>query len=128
MSSPGFSRFYTREEVRAMLPEMRAALPRLRETRQAMQAIEQRLRSLTSDGSDYGGRMVHEYLEAVLVFKELMLPLLERQIVVSDYERGVVNFPAIVAGREALLVWEEGDEDVEFWMDLRDPGAGPHRL
>ena len=128
MSREGFTRFYTREEVRAMLPQMRETLPRLRDARRAMQAIEQRLRSLTADGSDYGGRLVHEYLQAVLVFKELMLPLLEREIVVSDFEVGVVNFPAIVAGREALLVWEEGDADIEFWMDLQDPGAGPQKL
>jgi hypothetical protein len=128
MPPEGFNRFYTREEVRALLPQMREALPRLREARRSMQSIEQRLRSLTADGSDYGGRLVHEYLQAVLAFKELMLPLLEREIVISDFDGGVVNFPAIVAGREALLVWEEGDADIEFWMDLHDPGAGPQRL
>jgi hypothetical protein len=128
MPAEGFHRFYTREEVRALLPELRAALPRLREARHAMQSVEQKLRSLTAGGTDYGGRLVHDYLRAVLAFKELMLPLLEREIVVSDFEGGVVNFPALIAGRQALLVWEEGDADIEFWMDLQDPSAGPQRL
>lgn len=128
MASPGFTHYYTREEVRALLPEIRHALPRLREANRTTRTIEQKLRSLTSGGTDYGGRLVHDYLQAVLDFKQLMLPMLEREIIISDFEAGVVNFPAVVAGREVLLVWEEGDEDVEFWMDLRDPGSGAHRL
>jgi len=111
-----------------MLPELRAVLPRLREAHLAMRSLEQKLRSLTADGTDYGGRLVHDYLHSVLAFKEIMFPLMEREIVVSDFERGVVNFPAIVGGREVLLVWEESDADIEFWMDLHDPSAGPQRL
>jgi hypothetical protein len=128
MPAETFRRFYTREEVRALLPELRAALPRLRESQAALEGLELKLRSLTADGSDYGGRLVHEYLAAVLAFKDLMLPLLEREIVISDFTRGVVNFPAVIAGRQALLVWEEGQPDIEFWMDLQAPGDGPHRL
>jgi hypothetical protein len=109
-------RCYTREEARALLPELRATLPRLREAALAMQSAQTRLRALTADGSDYGGGVVHDYLRALARFRELSLPLLERGIVISDLERGVVNFPAIVGGKEALLVWEEAQPDVECWV------------
>lgn len=128
MPAEGFRRFYTREEVRAMLPELRALLPRLREAHRAMQSLELKLRSLTADGSDYGGRLVHDYLHSVLAFKAILLPLMEQDIVVSDFDRGVVNFPAIMGGREVLLVWEESEADIEFWMEIHSPGSGPQRL
>lgn len=128
MPDAPFHRFYTREEVRALLPEIRAALPRLRAAHATLQAHESKLRSLTADGSDYGGRLVHDYLAALLAFKDLMLPLLEREIVISDFTRGVVNFPALVGGRQVLLVWEEGQPDIEFWMDLQTTGNGPRPL
>ena len=43
-------------------------------------------------------------------------------------ERGLVDFPAILAGREVFLCWEQDEEDIEFWHDLASGYAGRERL
>jgi len=47
---------------------------------------------------------------------------------VKDLERGLIDFPAIVGGREAFLCWEKDEENVEFWHDLEAGYAGREKL
>jgi hypothetical protein len=39
-------------------------------------------------------------------------------IVLRDIDRGLVDFPALIDGREVLLCWELGEEEVAYWHDL----------
>ena len=47
-------------------------------------------------------------------------------ITLRDIERGLVDFPALTAGREVWLCWQLGEEDVAFWHEL-DAGFGSRR-
>jgi len=51
-----------------------------------------------------------------------------RQIQLQDLDRGLVDFPAIVGGREVFLCWEEGEKEVEYWHELDAGYAGREPL
>ena len=53
---------------------------------------------------------------------------LERKAQVAAVDRGLVDFPAVIAGREVFLCWEEGEDDIEFWHDLDTGYAARARL
>jgi hypothetical protein len=45
---------------------------------------------------------------------------------VKDYERGLVDFPGVVGGREVFLCWRIGEPAVQFWHD-KDAGFAGRR-
>ena len=51
-----------------------------------------------------------------------------REIQIKDIERGLVDFPAIIGGKEVFLCWEQDEEDIEFWHELDAGYAGRERL
>ena len=83
---------------------------------------------LMADGQDRGGPTVEGYLGLRADTLEILSEFQKRQIFVKDLSRGLVDFPAIVAGREVFLCWERGDEDIEFWHDIDSGYAGRERL
>lgn len=50
-----------------------------------------------------------------------------RQISVKDVEQGLVDFPAVIDGREVLLCWKDPESEVAFWHTLEAgfPGRKP---
>ena len=54
--------------------------------------------------------------------------LSEREIVLRDLDRGLVDFPAIRDGREVYLCWIEGEQDIGFWHELDAGYAGRQEL
>ena len=61
-------------------------------------------------------------------FQKLMTEFREREIQIKDLDRGLIDFPAIIGGREVFLCWEQDEEDVEFWHELGTGYAGRERL
>ncbi len=47
-------------------------------------------------------------------------------ITLRDIERGLIDFPALVAGRQVWLCWQLGETDIAFWHEL-DSGFGSRR-
>jgi len=48
--------------------------------------------------------------------------------VLRDIDRGLVDFPAIVEGREVYLCWELGEDEVCFWHDISSGYRGREPL
>lgn len=47
-------------------------------------------------------------------------------ITLRDIERGLIDFPALVSGRQVWLCWQLGEDDVAFWHEL-ETGFGGRR-
>ena len=60
--------------------------------------------------------------------KDVLRKFEEREIMIKDLQRGLVDFPALIGGREVFLCWERDEEDVEFWHDIDSGYAGRERL
>ena len=123
-----FRKHYTVEEARALLPQIREWLTQLHQLRHQLNQIDERLAQLLADGADLGGESVDRRIK---LFSELKIVLGEfdrREIQIKDVDRGLIDFPAIIAGREVFLCWEQDDEDIEFWHELDAGYAGRERL
>ena len=123
-----FKRHYTRDEARALLPEIRQWLQRLSEARRRLAEGDQRVSALLSGGNDAGGETVNRLARALGEIKQILAEFQRREIQVKDIERGLIDFPAIIGGNEVFLCWEQDEEDIEFWHDLESGYAGRERL
>ena len=52
----------------------------------------------------------------------------ELGITLREIETGLIDFPALVAGRQVWLCWRLGEGDVEWWHELGDGFGGRQAL
>ena len=123
-----FRKHYTRDEARALLPSIREWLKRLQQFRQQIDQQDQRIGQLLKEGSELGGEMINAWVRMLAGTKTVLDEFRKRQIQVKDLERGLIDFPAIIGGREVFLCWEQDEADIEFWHELATGYAGRERL
>jgi hypothetical protein len=123
-----FEKHYTREEARAMLPEIRRWLERLNRLRKDVEKFERRLSQMAAQATDIGGETVNDWIRALADTQEVLVEFQRREIFIKDLDRGLIDFPAIIGGREVFLCWESDEDDIEFWHDLESGFAGRERL
>ena len=123
-----FDKHYTREEAQALLPQLRQWLKRLNELRHELERSDKRLSSLMHSGNDLGGDLVNKWIRTLTEMQELLGEFQRRDIQIKDLERGLVDFPAIIGGKEVFLCWEQDEDAVEFWHDLDTGYGGRERL
>jgi len=123
-----YHKHYTRDEARALLPQVRAWLKQLVQLREDLQKYEERLAALMAPGRDLGGEVVNSWIRTLAAMRDVLLEFQRREIQVKDLARGLIDFPAIIGGKEVFLCWEQDEEDIEFWHDLDTGFAGRERL
>ena len=123
-----FTRHYTREEARALLPLVNQWLDELIELRGEIAGQDHHLQELLESGQDVGGTPVTDWLTTLVAIKKVLNEFQRREIQIKDLERGLVDFPAFHEGREVYLCWEQGEEDIGFWHELDSGYAGRERL
>ena len=123
-----FKKHYTRDEARALLQQIRKWLEHLSQLRKRLQEFDQRLAGPLASGADCGGDTVNRSVETIADLKDVLLEFATREIQIKDIDRGLIDFPAIIGGKEVFLCWEQDEEDVEFWHDLSSGYAGRERL
>jgi hypothetical protein len=123
-----FDKHYTRDEARALLPQVRQWLERLHRLRQDLESFDKRLSGLIAPGNDVGGELVNRWIRTLADTQEILAEFQRRRIILKDLSRGLVDFPAIIGGREVFLCWEQEEDDIEFWHDLDAGYSGRERL
>jgi hypothetical protein len=123
-----FEKHYTREEASALLPQIRLWLAKLNQLRKDLERYDKRLSGIAGQGKDTGGETVNGWIRALADMQETLAEFQRREIFIKDLERGLLDFPAIISGREVFLCWESDEEDVEFWHDLETGFGGRERL
>jgi hypothetical protein len=123
-----FQKHYTREEARKLLPRARKWLKRLVDLRRTLEHQDERLLKMMDSGNDLGGELVNQWVRTLAEIKDLLLEFHRRQIQIKDLDRGLLDFPAILKGKEVFLCWEQDEEDIEFWHELDAGYAGRERL
>ncbi len=122
--APRFNHHYTRSEARALLPEVTEWLRKLRELHPLLEHHGDNVERLLRDGRDAGGPEVDCWIRTLIRIGAVLRRFKRREIQLKDVERGLIDFPAILAGREVFLCWEEGEEDIEYWHELDGGYAG----
>ncbi len=123
-----FTKHYTRDEARALLPQIRAWLGQIKQLRTEVERYDKRLTNLTAGGQDTGGTTVNNWIRAISSLQAVLMEFERREISIKDVERGLLDFPAIIGGKEVFLCWEADEDDVEFWHDLETGYGGRERL
>jgi len=121
-------RHFTREEANALLPQLTSMLTQLREAKdeltdtEAHEALSEA--APTNGGGDEGKQVGVAFLEV----RRLLEMIEQAGIVLRDIDRGLIDFPAVLEGREVYLCWELGEDEVAFWHDLETGFGGREPL
>lgn len=119
--SPEHERHYTVEEANAALPRVKELLEALRSARALLGDREAREALAEAAPGNGGGDPGRTVSRGFLALREAMLELQEREIVLRDVNRGLVDFPWLRDGQEVYLCWEEDEAEIGFW---HGPDAG----
>jgi hypothetical protein len=123
-----FKKHYTIDEARKLLPTLREWLARLQQLRRRLKNADDRISQMLEGGSEAGGSNVNEMVRAISDLNDVLHEFRSREIQIKDVERGLIDFPAIMDGREVFLCWEQDEDDIEFWHDLDAGYAGREKL
>ena len=123
-----FKKHYSLSEARALLPQLRQWLAELDIVRQRATRHDERVAAELAAGADLGGEAVNNWLRSLARLQKLLLQFHTRQIQIKDLQRGLIDFPAILGGREVFLCWEQDEDDIEYWHELDAGYAGREKL
>jgi hypothetical protein len=123
-----FKKHYTREEARALLPQIRKWLEDLELARVELEKNDRRLAGLMASGNDTGGSLVNRWVGGMVDIREVLRKFEEREILIKDLDRGLIDFPAFIGNKEVFLCWEKDEDDIEFWHDIDSGFAGREPL
>ncbi len=121
-------RHFTVEEANALLPALDAKLRQLRNERDRLTDAEAHELLADAAPANGGGQPGREVGEAFLAVRALLGEIQGLGIVVRDVDRGLIDFPAILEGREVYLCWEFDEDGIGFWHDLESGYGGRQPL
>jgi hypothetical protein len=136
--------FYDFDRANAKLPEVRETLLRLRTQRDEIVAVRDRIVELNAPALARGtaalpdatvgevaqetGRLRMKMQGLVDQMQAAVLDLDGWGIQLREIETGLVDFPALVAGRPVWLCWRLGEERVEWWHETTAGFEGRRRI
>ena len=137
------TRFYDLDAANARLPEMREILAALRDQRgelirlrdevlarqEAVEAGGGRASEGPADPDDAATddelRLIRLRMQGVIDQMQAGVARIDALgIALRDIESGLIDFPALVSGRQVCLCWRLGEGDVEWWHELTTGFSG----
>ena len=116
-------RHFTRAEANALLPQLTDMLDQLRDAKDQLTDAEAHEALAEAAPANGGGEEGRQVGVAFLEVRRLLETIEQAGIVLRDIDRGLVDFPAVIDGREVYLCWELGEDEVGFRHDM-DAGYG----
>jgi hypothetical protein len=129
-------RNFTPEEANEALEQVRPLVERMVESRGALLDAQRRQAQLVARIASNGGGLTPPDVSAVAAevqeaSAELVAVVEELHglgVQVKDLDRGLVDFPCVHRGREILLCWELGEDEVAYWHGADEGYAGRRPL
>jgi hypothetical protein len=135
------SRFYALDEANDLLPDVVTVVERLREQRNVLVTLRDAYReretvvlgdlitgeplSAPDDAGDPDLRLIRLRMRGIVDQMQADAAWLdERGIVLRDIASGLLDFPALVAGRPIWLCWRSGEVEVGWWHGTDEGFAG----
>ncbi len=125
------AKFFTVEEVNALLPEIEPLMRRLQQVNQELLEVQGRIAAwqwkVRSNGhlplAELGAdtRRSQQLAEEI---RDLVGQIEALGCEVKDLELGLVDFPALRNGRPIYLCWRLGESRVAYWHELDTGFAG----
>jgi hypothetical protein len=135
------ARFFDLDAANAALPELRTILETLRDERSqliglrdefARQAALETAAPGPADQPDdddspgaEGRRRLRLRMQGVIDQMQAGVARIdELGVTLREIETGLIDFPALVSGRQVWLCWRLGEGDIEWWHELADGFGG----
>jgi hypothetical protein len=123
---------FTPAEANSALSDVRPVAERLVDVRARLRQLEGTQRELVHTiGGNGGGHAAGdlnaargEFTDLVTELEECLRRLETLGVLLKDPDVGLLDFPALREGREVLLCWRVGEEDVSYWHGFSDGFAG----
>jgi hypothetical protein len=129
------AKLFTREEAEALLPTVR---PLLLEIQQLGREIAEHESHLDIDQTKLmsNGHKAPADTEALRQkigtlnsrVRTLTRAILDMGVIVKDLAEGLVDFPALLHGREVYLCWKLGEDGIHWWHEIEAGFAGRRPL
>jgi hypothetical protein len=138
--------FYSIDDANAALEEVEPILQALRDERQELIRLRDRAlagRAGAGAGGSGGGtgddidpadlmeveRIVRLKMQGLIDQMQAGVTRLdEMSVQLREIESGLIDFPALVAGRQVWLCWRLGEGDIEWWHELETGFSSRQRL
>lgn len=124
-------KIFTVQEANELLPAVRLILQKIQKHHAAVQNLRETAKTAANSAQFGGGGMESGslYVNSLYEIGKLTAELDNLGIQIKDYERGLIDFPAMRGGRLVLLCWQlgEGDE-IEYWHDVDAGFNGRQKL
>ena len=125
-------RYFTAEEANEALLEVRPLTEELVGHRRALVELQERQSAVTARIAGNGGNVEPHELEQVQAQLDEEVAGIARCVarihevgaLVKDLDEGLVDFPATRDGRDVLLCWRLGEDEIGFWHGLDEGFSG----
>ena len=126
-------RFYDIDAANARLTELRPLLEELRRDRDAIaEAQAELVRFRETNGNSGHASELDEregkIRELVGSMERAVAQIDAWDVTLRDIDTGLIDFPALAAGRPIWLCWRLGEEDVEWWHERNTGFSSRKRL
>jgi hypothetical protein len=129
-------RNFTPDEANELLPVVRLLVERMVEAKVALDAAQAEADEVATRISGNGGGLPPAQLAEVSAEVDrraaelagVLEQIQELGVVVKDLDTGLVDFPSVREGRNVLLCWRLGEDEVAFWHGYDDGFAGRRPL
>jgi hypothetical protein len=129
-------KYYTVAEANATLPLVRAVVRDITELAHSLRERHERLARVRPPERGHIAQAYQEELEQVQAEFErdqermqgYEKELRDLGIELKDYDKGLIDFPARMNGREVYLCWRLGEPEVLYWHELEAGFAGRQRI
>ncbi len=127
------NKVFTLSEAQTLLPVVEALLRRTQAAGARAGELEQEMQELSQRIFMLGGMHVNvaqaarrraERERAVQEARDTLAEMEEIGVQVKDLEKGLLDFPSLMEGREVLLCWKLGEKKIEYWHTAEDGFAG----
>lgn len=132
LESRTMSRFYDIDAANATLPELDGIVGVLREQRSELVRLRDEVLAAGGEGSSGGSsggsgeattssnlRTVRLRMQGLIDQMAAGVARIDALgLTLRDIERGLVDFPALVSGRQVWLCWQPGETAIGWWHDL----------
>ncbi len=125
--------YFDRDEAEALLPMISNALSEAREQKERIDTLDRELAQAAAKIMILGG-WIPPYKELSEKrqqrdqtnekIREVINRIQETGCVLKDLDEGLVDFPAMLGGREVYLCWKLGEERIGYWHGMDEGFAG----
>ncbi|HET7726305.1 MAG TPA: DUF2203 domain-containing protein [Candidatus Limnocylindrales bacterium] len=133
------ARFYDIDAANALVPELAGVAGRLRDHRADLIALRDEARARQAAGVPEGGsqdaspdleiRRIDLRMRGIVdQMQAEVMWLVERSIELREIQTGLLDLPALVAGRQVWLCWRLGEDEIGWWHELTTGFAGRRPL